>query len=177
MRKIILLFAVTAIVTSCVDKSSTGAAGTPSDADTTKPDYAYSTDRPVAWEWGSKENIKTAMLALKAFEQGNIDESMKHFADSVMLKFDGYEKLLSRDTAAAFLKSSRDLYKTITVKMNDYESVKSKDGTQEYVSLWYKQIWEDTEGKVDSSECMNDVRFKDGKISMLNEKTRHYPVK
>ena len=61
--------------------------------------------------------------------------------------------------------------------MDDWESVISKDKKIEYVSLWYKQIWTDEKGRVDSLECMDDLRMKNGKIVALNEKIRHYPTK
>jgi hypothetical protein len=61
--------------------------------------------------------------------------------------------------------------------MEDWESVVSKDKSMEYVSLWYKQYFTDANGKADSIECMDDLRMKNGKIAMINEKIRHYPAK
>lgn len=67
--------------------------------------------------------------------------------------------------------------KSMSIKMNDWESVISKDKKTEYVSLWYKEITTDRNGKVDSVECMDDMEIKNGKIVSLNEKQRHYAVK
>ena len=61
--------------------------------------------------------------------------------------------------------------------MDDWESVISKDKSMEYVSLWYKEMWEDAKGKKDSLEQMDDLRMKNGKIIGLNEKSRKLSAK
>jgi len=176
MKQICLVLTVTVALMACNNNSQTEVAKH-GDSATVKTEYAYTTDHPVDWEWGSTDNIKTAMLALKAFENGDITECVKYFADTAVLEFDGFDAKLSRDSIAAFLKQGREMSKSITIKMDDYESVRSKDSKAEYVTLWYKQISEDKTGKKDSVECTNDIKFKDGKIVLLNEKTRHYMPK
>ena len=59
--------------------------------------------------------------------------------------------------------------------MEDFESVKFKDEKEEWVSLWYKEIWEDQKGKKDSVQTMDDLRIENGKIALLNQKVRHFP--
>ncbi len=81
---------------------------------------------------------------------------------------------MGKDSLIALFKRSRSEAKSMTIKMEDFESVKSKDGKEEYVSLWYKQIWEDQKGKKDSVECMDDMRIENGKIALLNQKIRHF---
>ncbi len=58
------------------------------------------------------------------------------------------------------------------VKMQDWESVISKDKKQEWVTLWYTQKWEDMKGKKDSADIINDINIKNGKIVRLDEYTR-----
>jgi hypothetical protein len=58
------------------------------------------------------------------------------------------------------------------IKMEDWESVISKDKNEEYVTLWYKQINEDMNGKKDSFDLVNDLKLKNGKIIQLSEYTR-----
>ncbi len=48
----------------------------------------------------------------------------------------------------------------MNVKMGDWESVVSKDGKEEWVTMWYKQIWEDNKGKKDSADYIDDLRLK-----------------
>jgi len=69
------------------------------------------------------------------------------------------------------------MIKNVKVIMDDFESVKSKDGTKEYVSLWYKQKKQDLKDKWDSLEVMDDLLIKNGEIVSIDEKTRHYPAK
>ena len=50
--------------------------------------------------------------------------------------------------------------KSIDVKMSDWESVISKDKKEEWVTLWYRQKWEDMKGKKDSADIIDDLRIK-----------------
>ena len=76
-----------------------------------------------------------------------------------------------------FFTSMRNDYKNVTVKMNDWESVISKDKKIEYVTMWYKQITTDKNGKTDSIAVVDDCRIVNGKIVELDEKIQHYAVK
>jgi hypothetical protein len=67
--------------------------------------------------------------------------------------------------------------KNMSIIMDDFESVISKDRKNEYVSLWYKQKWQDAKGVWDSLSVMDDLKIKDGKIASIDEKIRHYPKK
>jgi len=87
------------------------------------------------------------------------------------------EGTFSKDSLRKMFTAQRSDLKSMKIYMDDYESVKSKDGKQQYVSLWYKQIWEDKKGNTDSIEQMNDLRIVNGKIASLSEKSRRYPKK
>ena len=56
--------------------------------------------------------------------------------------------------------------------MHDYETVKSKNGKKEYVSMWYNQKWQDAKGTWDSVFCMDDLKIENGKIVSIDEKRR-----
>lgn len=58
------------------------------------------------------------------------------------------------------------------VKMDDWESVISKNKKEEWVTLWYRQKWEDMNGRKDSADIIDDLKLKDGKIVRLDEYTR-----
>ena len=134
--------------------------------------YPYTIEHPDYWEMGSTENTMVALSALKTFESGNVNEAMKYFGDSIQFKFDGMDKTMPADSAKAFFTTIRNGYKSLTVKMSDWESVISKDKNQEWVTLWYTQKWEDTKGKIDSADFIDDVKIKNGKIVRLDEYTR-----
>lgn len=139
--------------------------------------YAYTIEHPDNWERGSLKNVEVALNALKEFENGNIPASVQNFGDTVKLEMDKFEATLGRDSLQAMFTKERGALKAVKIDMEDWESVISKDKQTEYVSLWYKQTITDGSGKVDSVECMDDLRMKNGKIVLLNEKIRQYPAK
>lgn len=136
-----------------------------------KMSYPYSIEYPDNWEIGNQQNTFNALSALKAWENGNIDESLKFFADSVLVQFDGIDKKVSRDTLKAIITPAK-MVKGVKVKMQDWESVVSKDKKDEYVTLWYRQYYEMVNGKTDSVDVINDIKMKDGKIVGLDEYRR-----
>jgi hypothetical protein len=56
--------------------------------------------------------------------------------------------------------------------MYDWESVISKDKSEEWVTLWYSQKWETPKGAKDSTDVIDDLQLKNGKIIRLSEYTR-----
>ncbi len=176
MKKLILFFLTTIVIYSCNDQ---GASSKEAEKDSTsvepiaaKMNYPYTIDQPDNWEMGSPDNTMVALSALKAFENGNVAEAMKYFGDSIHLQFDGFDKTLAADSAKAMFTSMRNDYKSMDVKMNDWESVISKDKKEEWVTIWYRQKWEDAKGKKDSADFIDDLKLKDGKIIRLDEYTR-----
>ena len=129
------------------------------------------------WQPGNMENAKTAMTSLKAFCDGNIDACVQTFGDSIEMRFDDLIGKFSRDSLKKMIADQRSMAKSIDVNMEDFESVKSKNGKEEWVTLWYKQKWQDQKGAWDSAVYVDDMKFENGKITVLDEKTRHYPKK
>lgn len=129
------------------------------------------------WQPGNMEYAKTAMQCLKDFCEGNVDACAQAFADSTELKFDGLLGKFSKDSLQNMFTRQRSLFKSIDVDMHDFESVKSKNGKEEWVTLWYSQKWQDQKGTWDSAVYTDDLKFENGKITVLDEKTRHYPKK
>jgi hypothetical protein len=179
MKKLILIFFAGLFFTSCNNKgTSTNEAANDTSAtavtSTQKMNYPYTIENPDNWEIGSNENTMNALMALKSFENGNVAETVKYFADSVSLRFDGMDKKLSNDSLKTMFTKSRSALKNMSIKMYDWESVISKDKNEEYVTIWYKEIWEDMKGNKDSASKVNDIKMKNGKITELDEYTRKY---
>ncbi|MBV4355948.1 hypothetical protein [Pinibacter aurantiacus] len=175
MKKLTFFF-LTALACSCnnmqtppkepvKDTAATAATATP-------VNYAYTIEHPDYWEIGNPANTATSLSALKAWEDGKLDESLSYFGDSVRVQFDGLDKKMSHDSLTALLTRARNNYKTIKVKMYDWESVISKDKSEEWVTLWYFQTWETPKGVKDSADVINDLQLKNGKIVRLSEYTR-----
>lgn len=149
-------------------KESTGA--TANTAAT--PNYPYTIDHPDNWEIGSTANTNTVLSSLKAWENGKMDEAAGYFADSVQAMFDGLDKKMSRDSLKAMFTAQYNMYKNVHVKMEDWESVISKDKSEEWVTIWYKQHWENKKGEKDSLSIIDDAQLKNGKIIRLVEYSR-----
>lgn len=175
--KRLTLFLLAGIALSCNDKGSASkdamkdSAATTATSSTVK-NYPYTIEHPDNWEIGSTDNTLIALSSLKAWEEGKIDESLKYFGDSIRVKFDGMNKKIPKDSLKVMFTNGWNSYKTINVKMYDWESVVSKDKSEEWVSLWYTQSWETKKGVKDSSGIYNDLQIKNGKIIRLDEYTR-----
>jgi hypothetical protein len=182
MKRAFLCLCLAAALTACNSNESAKSSDKPADtkvaaAADEKMDYAYTIEHPDQWEWGSKENTKMVLQSLKHWEQGNIQACLANFGDSIHLKFDGLDAKMPRDSVSKMFTEDWKKYKSVVVNMEDFESVKSKANGMEYVSLWYKQKWEDQKGVWDSIYCMDDLQIKNGKIISIDSKSRKYPKK
>lgn len=176
MKKSVLIFFATAIIAGCDSKPvSTETAAV---AEVEKIDYAYlpANHAPDNWESGDQKNIAIVLKSLKAFEMGNVDASLEAFADSVEFAADGIDRKFSKAELKAQFSEAWANMSGMKIQMDDYETVVSKDKKNNWVSLWYKQIMTGKSGKVDSVYCMNDIKIENGKITVLDEKTRKYPA-
>ena len=174
MKKSFLFFTLVVFITACRNNNSQNNTANDSNA-ATGGGYAYKIAHPDQWEWGDKNNIRIALNSLKEYEKGNISGAFKDYADTVLIQMDGFERRLSKDSLLSLFLRERSSIRRMGIEMNDFISLRSKNGS-EYVSLWYKQLWEDQTGKIDSLECMDDLSFKNGKIVLWNEKVRRFPA-
>jgi hypothetical protein len=177
MTKLITILFAGIVFSSCNNNGNTPNETTTDPAkevSAVKVSYPYTIEHPDKWEIGSPENTMIVLNGLKAFENGNIAESMKYFGDSVYVSVDGFNTKVSNDSLKAMLTNQKEYLKGLEIKMHDWESVISKDKTDEFVSLWYKQKWEGPNGKKDSSDIMNDFKLKNGKVIEMYEYTRKY---
>jgi len=175
MKALICTCFVASIFASC--KTETSPQAPQGDSTGSNFKFAYTIKHPADnWQPGNLKHVETFLNALKAFEKGDIADCVQYFGDTVKLQFDGLDTLVAHKNLASFFGESRKMYGDLIVKMDDWESVISKDKKTEYVSVWYKQVWT-TAGKTDSLDVMNDAQIKDGKIITLSEKVRHFQVK
>jgi uncharacterized protein YxeA len=181
MKKVIFFLLVIISVVSCSDSTTAKTDSTDSSAITTTAtdysSYPYTIKNPDTWETGNKQHTLNVLKSLKAYESGNIDEAVSYFADSVRIRFDELDAKVSNDSLKAMFKQLRGMSKMVKIDMHDWESVKSKEKNEEFVSLWYTQHWEDNNGKKDSLSVMDDLKIENGKIVELDEKTRKFPKK
>ena len=129
------------------------------------------------WQMGSTENVVAAMNSLRTFVDKDFTALAGTLADSIDIRLDYYQAKLSRDSALSMFKTERAKYSEIVITMSDYESVISADKKDEWVTIWYKQTWKDDKGVADSMAVIDDVKLKDGKMIVLDEKIQHFQVK
>ena len=130
------------------------------------------------WQMGSTENAVTAMQSLKAFVDRDFTGLAATLADSVEVRMDNFQsKKISRDSAIKLFTEMRGTYQDIKITMYDYESVIAADKSEEWVTIWYKQVWTDDEGKKDSLSVIDDFKMKAGKMAVLDEKIQRFQMK
>jgi hypothetical protein len=174
MRSFALLFMGLCLIAACKDEATETQPLIQAENIT----YAYTIKHEADyWDKGNQQNVALVLNALKAFETGNVEESMKYFGDSVTFRTDYVDTKFSNDSLKAAFTGYRNDLVSLTVEMQDWETVISKDKKYEWVGLWYKEKWTDKAGKTDSAYVMDDVRVENGKIVELDEKKRHYPGK
>ncbi len=174
MKKIVLFFIVASAVgcNNAPEKETTKNEVATTDTMAEKPNYPYSIKNPDNWLVGSPANTMIALSSLKKWEEGKMDESAAYFADTVNLKFDGLDKTMPRDSVKSMLAGLWNTYKTVDIRMEDWESVISKDKSEEWVTIWYTEHWETKNGVKDSAALINNFKIVNGKIVKLDEYTR-----
>jgi hypothetical protein len=172
MKKLTLFF-LCGIAFGCNSGSTTSTTtAAVTDTSTAAMNYPYTIKQPDNWETGSSANTMAVLSSLKAWEQGNMNEAVKYFGDSVSLEFDGPAVKMSNDSLKSMFTAAKNSMKNVKIDMRDWESVVSKDKQEEWVTIWYIQHEESNDGKIDSAAIINDAQFKDGKIIRLAEYKR-----
>jgi hypothetical protein len=176
MKQLLILFLGGVLFTSCNNQGSSADdtakdTTTAANSDAQKMDYPYTIDHPDNWEIGNQQNTLNVLKSLKAWENNKMDEAAKYFGDSVHVRFDGIDKKISNDSLKAFITPDATA-KSWSIKMQDWESVISKDKKEEYVTVWYREFHENIKGKKDSIDVINDIKMKDGKIIELDQYVR-----
>ena len=180
MKKLLFFLCTVCFAVACNNKdgnsSSSGSDSTKMSS--TKLDYPYKIDSAYKdWQPGDQQHAVNVMKSLKAWQDNNIAECVSYMGDSLDIQFDNYRKKLPHDNLTHEFTNFRNAYTKVDIKMEDWESVISKDGKDEWVTMWYKQITTDLKGKIDSVEVINDAKMLKGKIIVLDEYIRHLPAK
>jgi len=175
MKRVFFITGIALLAISCNNKTESKSGDSNMASSSEKVEYAYlpMDHQPDNWDRGDQKNVAIVLNSLKAWADGNIDECLKYFGDSVNIAWDGVDKKVSKDTLRAWFKHDY----TVQIKMDDYESVTSKDKKNNWVSLWYNEIHTDKNGNVDSVFNMDDLKVDNGKIVVLDQKTRKFPKK
>jgi hypothetical protein len=138
--------------------------------------YPYKAKYSLNWQAGDEKNAVIALQSMKTFNDGDVAGSVKDFADSAEIIFDRIHFKASRDSIKNFFAKYRKMYKEINVVPDTWITTYYPDQKDTWVTIWYTQTWTDIKGKVDSAYYTDDLLINDGKIKVLDEKQRLFPV-
>ncbi|WP_345955019.1 hypothetical protein [Mucilaginibacter sp. PAMB04168] len=140
--------------------------------------YAYQIKQSDQWRINvNKQNILIALKALKAYESGDTASLKRFIAENLAVFYDGGMYKGPSSEFMYLIKANAQLHKNLRFKIKDWESVVSKDGQQQRVTLRYTQTWITAKGQPDSVDIVNDALFSAGKITTLYDYTRRYRLK
>jgi hypothetical protein len=171
MKKAFLLLLAPLLIAACKQPETKTA------ATIATPDYPYKIKQPDNWLMDtSHTNTMAALKCLKAFETNDSVTAKAIFADTLEFKFDGGKFKGTYSQLGKIMAPMMADMKDMKIDMKDWESVVSKDGKEQWVTLWYTQKWKTSKGVIDSVALINDMQFKAGRISKLNEYDMHYKM-
>lgn len=166
----VLLFAVACNMAPVENKAPEKVAINPAD-------YPYQLKETYKdWQAGKQENAIMVLKMIKAWETRNAAESASYFADTVMMNMDYFAGKMPKDSILAYVETGYANSSSIKVEMQDWESVVSADGKDEWVTLWYKQTIVDKDGKSETLNVVNDAKIENGKIVVFDEYIQHMPM-
>lgn len=178
MKKIVLLLLPAAFLFACnahdatVKGTADSTTTTTTSPETENVSLPYTVAPTPDWERGNLANVAVAMNTLKAYVDGDMARVGQYLADSVEFYTDNVAFKGTRDSLVKFFTAHRSKMDSITVKMLDYESVKSKARGEEWVSLWYTEADKAKGGATDSFMVMDDIRVVNGKVAIIDSKGR-----
>jgi len=175
MKKMILFASVLLIAVACNTPAPEQKA--PEKVAINPADYPYTLKETYKdWQAGKQENAIMVLKMIKAWENKNASECASYFADTVMMNMDYFAGKMPNDSILAFVESGYANNTSIKVEMQDWESVVSADGKDEWVTLWYKQTLVDNDGKSETVNVVNDAKIVNGKIAVFDEYLQHLPM-
>jgi hypothetical protein len=180
MKRIISLLLPAAFLFACNANDATvkgsadsvNTASTETEPETETVSLPYTVAKTPDWERGSLANVALAMNTLKAYADNNMTGMGEYLADSVEFYTDNIAIKGSRDSLVKFFTKNRNLMDTVSIRMHDYESVRSKSRGEEWVGLWYTETDKIKGSPIDSSLFMDDIKIVNGKVAVIDSKGR-----
>jgi hypothetical protein len=101
--------------------------------------------------------------------------AIENFADTVEFIGDQFYFKGKKDSLAAILGEERSNMVSVSKTFDSWLTTYYPDKKDTWVTLWYVEKWTDKKGKTDSLYYTDDVKLKNGKILVYDEKIRRYP--
>jgi hypothetical protein len=127
---------------------------------------------------GNRGNEKNAVIVLNCLKQylaGDMKGAIENFADTVEFIGDQFYFKGKKDSLAAILGEECGNMASVSKTFDSWMTTYYPDQKDTWVTLWYVEKWTDKKGKTDSLYYTDDVKLRNGKILMYDEKIRRYP--
>ena len=173
MKQTTLLFMMICILLfSCKSKSDTDQVK----SDTaTKLTYPFTPKYSINWQPGDEKNAVIVLNCLKKYLAGDMKGTIENFADTVEFISDQFYFRGKKDSLANILGQVRGNMVSVSKTFDSWMTTYYPDKKDTWVTLWYLEKWTDKKGKTDSLYYTDDVKLKNGKILVYDEKIRRYP--
>ena len=173
MKKLILIFMVTAVAISCNEKSE-NAGGTES-----TPSAPAALTMPVTYS-SSFEMGNPAYAAMivqgswKDWQDNTMDNMQKWVADTALILQSDNKVIRGVDSLMANWERGRAAYSAVSDSINAVMPVYSTDKKENWVLVWATEYNTKTDGTKDTAAVMETWRInKDGKADLLLQFDRH----
>ncbi|WP_183558695.1 hypothetical protein [Mucilaginibacter sp. SP1R1] len=137
--------------------------------------YPFTLKYSVNWQPGDERNALIVLNCLKKYIAGDVKGAAENFADTVEFIGDQFYFKGKKDSLVTILTQTRNDMASVSKTFDSWLTTYYHDQKDTWVTLWYVEKWTDKKGKTDSLYYTDDVKLKNGKIMVYDEKIRRYP--
>src|ERR1043165_2438371 len=175
MKQALLLFILSIFLFGCNSNSNQSQPRSDSAVAKEQLSYPFTPKYSINWRPGDEKNALLVLNCLRKYVDGDIKGCVSYFADTSEFVADKFYFRGSRDSLEAVIGSMRNASTSVSKDFDSWMTLYYPDKDDTWVTLWYKEIMTDRQGKVDSIYYTDDVLVKNGKIVEYDEKQRLYP--
>jgi len=135
-----------------------------------KVDYAYKATISPDFSIGNADYAKIVLDYFKMWEDGKIEDMKSLLSDSVFIEGpDGFKCDITVDSCINLLKEARANYKSQKIEVDTWVPVHHKETSDDYLLVWFKDVWTTANEKADSSRYHAYFHIKDNKMRGWSE--------
>jgi hypothetical protein len=139
--------------------------------------FPFAPTYSINWKPGNERNALIVLNALKQIEIGNVRGAFEYYADSIFYNTNRFIYQGKKDSLQSILTLQRSQIDSMVIKPDTWLTTYYPDSNHTWVIVFYRQIWEDKKGKIDSVYNTDNVLMVNGKITELDRTQCFYPVK
>jgi len=177
MKKMLLIFMGTALLSACNDDTKTAETKTNEDSTvvTTGPKLPYTASYSSSFKMGNDDYSPMIVQgSWKDWENNTMDNMKSWVADTIVAYHSDNSVVKGLDSLQARWKRGRANYTNVIDTLNAVIPVYSTDKKENWVLVWATEINTDKKGKTDTIALMETWRInKDGKADVLYQYDRH----